>query len=208
MRKTKSKGARQRPWEEMMKKLTASVLLVLILALCGLTGCTSFKQDMLNKQDISILDASGKTIVSYGMKQEDVEKTLGQGQMNDEAGMMVYQDGKVNVWYRDKKVAGFICANPEYSSPRGVKAGDTAMAVRNAYGSDTLNRADSTVTEGDKTFTYSYNTNTHRPLVVSVKPSYNEKILKQIVSVSFLLDADGYVKSFSASDYLMGYYLR
>ena len=172
-----------------------------------LAGCGGFEQDKLRKADIALQDAAGKTIVAYGMDRKEVEKTLGDGTMNNEAKMIVYQEGKVSIWYRGTKVVGFICSNPEYSTPRGIRLGMTAMEVRNAYGTKSMSRLESSMTEGYKTFYYAYDTERRIPLGAE-KPTYNENQLKKQFSISFLLDGDGYVQNFSASDNLIGFFLR
>ncbi len=182
-------------------------ILTLLLASLGLlAACQSFKPDELSMADIAVVDGGGKTIVSYGMPRETVEKTLGPGSEDEDMKWVIYEDALLSVWYRDGKAVGFICSNPEYASPRGLQVGMPARNVRDQYGNKTLNRVTGSVA-GGKSFIYAYDTRRKKPLDVDEKPLPSEEMKKQVWFTA-LLDEDNSVVNFSVVDGLMGNYLQ
>ncbi len=182
-------------------------IFALLLACLGmLAACQSFQPDRLSMADIAVVDAAGKTVISYGMPRETVEKTLGQGSEDEDMKWVIYEQSLLSVWYRDGKVVGFICSNPEYASPRGLQVGMPARQVREQYGNETLNRVTGSVA-GGKSYVYAYDTGRKKPLDVTEKPLPSEEMKKQVWFTA-LLDEENSVVNFSVVDGLMGNYLQ
>ena len=67
-------------------------IITLLLACLGLlAACQSFKPDQLSMADIAVVDGAGKTVVSYGMPRETVEKTLGPGSEDEDMKWVIYE---------------------------------------------------------------------------------------------------------------------
>ena len=182
-------------------------IITLLLACLGLlAACQSFKPDQLSMADIAVVDGAGKTVVSYGMPRETVEKTLGPGSEDEDMKWVIYEEARLSVWYRDGLAVGFICSNPEYASPRGLQVGMPAKAVREQYGNKTLNRMTGSVA-GGKSFVYGSDTRRKKPLDVTQKPAFSEELKKQAWFTA-LLDEESSVVNFSAVDGMMGNYLQ
>ena len=173
-----------------------------------LAGCASFKQDILSTADIAIVNAEGKTIVSYGMDRAQVEKTLGVGTEDSDMKWVMYEDIQASIWYRDNKVVGYIFADPDLASARGLKVGMPAAAIRKLYGSDTFTKVKNEISEGTATYFYCYDTRLQQPVYVSTTKPLPTESLKKYITVSILLDEDSNVKSISCVDGLMSFYLQ
>ena len=187
-------------------KRRIGIVILLLVCLGLLAACQSFKPDELSMADIAVVDSAGKTVVSSGMPRETVEKTLGPGSEDEDMKWVIYEAARLSVWYRDGQAVGFICSNPEYASPRGLQVGMPAKAVREQYGSKTLNRVTGSVA-GGKSFVYGYDIRRKKPLDIEEKPLPSEEIKKQVWFTA-LLDEESSVVNFSAVDGLMGNYLQ
>ena len=190
-----------------MKRLIGFVVL-LMACLMLMTGCqATFEKDKLSDDDVTLLDANGKTILKYGMSREDVEKTFGTGEEDADMKWVMYADDLTSVWYRDGKVVGYVCNNAAFSTPRGVSIGDAANEVRSAYGISSLTEVKSDISEeGNISYFYCYDTR-YKMSFDTEMPVKHENLKKRF-SVAILINDEYKVENFSAVDALMGFYLE
>ena len=190
-----------------MKRLIGIVTLLMVCLLL-MAGCqANFEKDKLSADDVALVDASGKTVLKYGMSRENVEKTLGTGEEDEDMKWVMYADDLISVWYRDGKVVGYVCNNSAYSSPRGIKIGTAANEVRTAYGINSLHEVSSDISEAGKTsYFYCYDTK-YKASCNTTMPVKHDNLKKRF-SVAILINDEYKVENFSAVDALMGFYLE
>ncbi|MFC3802783.1 hypothetical protein [Cohnella sp. GCM10012308] len=114
-------------------------ILVLFIALVGCSGGSGagFKADTFSDKDMCIVQTEGEATICYGAPRTDVEKILGSGKESDLTNFTSYEDGIINIAYRDDLVAAIGLGEDSkgnYKTARGAEAGMTKDELKKLYG--------------------------------------------------------------------------
>ncbi|MDP5275083.1 hypothetical protein [Chengkuizengella axinellae] len=172
------------------------IVLMLILFLLILSGCSEFEVDKFSEDDMCIINTDVSGEVCYGMSRSDAEKVLGFGTKND-LGWFDYDNGVI-VQYRDNLVASVSLTNKSkdvYTTSRGTGIKMLKEEVKELYG----DKYD--IEEGEQSLDYVYDLNDEKFLDKLSRDT--SEVMKMRFRIHVGFDINGYSISISLGDALM-----
>ncbi|NRF93424.1 hypothetical protein HQN89_20970 [Paenibacillus frigoriresistens] len=104
------------------------------------------KIKQLSFDDLSIYDTEKKQTFKLGMTQSEVEEMLGKSE-EQIGNMYAYNNGKLNIGFRDSKVVFILSKDSRYETSRGIKVGDKTDKILKLYGNNVQKQYE----EGERT---------------------------------------------------------